>query len=71
MVTLKMMEAIVDQLAVKCAERARTGARSGEVYTPYAVESFDTERSLSNGCVHYFAVGLQSLCSLLSCHAIS
>lgn len=48
---LNMVEAMVDQVAAKCAARAKTGARSSEVYTPYAVDSFDTERSLSNGCV--------------------
>ena len=51
MVPLKLLEALVDQTASKCATFSKTGANS---FTPHAVSLFDTERDLSNGCVPLF-----------------
>lgn len=51
MMPLKMVEAIVDLTAAKCATFAGTGTNTSEVYTPHAVKTFDQERALSNGCV--------------------
>ena len=50
-VPLKLLEALVDQIAARCATRAKTGANSGEVFTKFAVETYEKERALSNGCV--------------------
>ena len=52
MVPLKLLEALVDQTASKCANFS--GANSSELFTPHAVSLFDTERVLSNGCVPLF-----------------
>ena len=54
MAPIKLMEALVDQIASKCATFSKTGANSSEIFTPYAVSLFDTERELSNGCVLLF-----------------
>ena len=54
MVPLKLLEALVDQIASKCATFSKTGANSSELFTPHAVSLFDTERDLSNGCVPLF-----------------
>ena len=54
MVPLKLLEALVDQTASKCATFSKTGASFSELFTPHAVSLFDTERDLSNGCVPLF-----------------
>ena len=54
MAPLKLMEALVDQTASKCATFSKTGANSSERFTPHAVSLFDKERDLSNGCVPLF-----------------
>ena len=54
MVPLKLLEALVDQIASKCATFSKTGANSSELFTPHAVSLFDTERDLSKGCVPLF-----------------
>ncbi|CAM9577734.1 unnamed protein product [Pylaiella littoralis] len=50
-IPLLMVEGIVDLVASKCAHHAKTGSTSGEHYTPHAVKTFDTERTLSNTLV--------------------
>ena len=50
-VPLKLLEALVDQIAARCATRAKTGTNSSEVFTKFAVETYEKERGLSNGCV--------------------
>ena len=54
MVPLKLLEALVDQTASKCATFSKTGANSSDLFTPHPVSLFDTERDLSNGCVSLF-----------------
>ena len=54
MVPLKLLEALVDQTASKCATFSKTGANSSELITPHAVSLSDTERDLSKGCVPLF-----------------
>ena len=54
MVSLNLLEALVDQTASKCATFSKTGANSSERFTPHAVSFFDTERDLSKGYVPLF-----------------
>ena len=51
MVPLKLLEALVDQTASRCATFSKTGANYSERFTPNAVSLFDKERDLSKGCV--------------------
>ena len=53
-VPLKLLEALVDQIAAWCASRAKTGANYSDVFTKFAVETYEKERGLSNGCVPVF-----------------
>ena len=53
---LKLLEALVDQTASKCATFSKTGANTSERFTPHAVRIFDKERHLSNKCVPLFFV---------------
>ena len=54
MVLLKLLEALVDQTASKCATVSKTGANSSELFTPHVVSLFDMERDLSKGRVPLF-----------------
>ena len=48
---MKLMETLVDQTAVRCAGRAKTGANSSEVFTKFAVVTYDKERDNRRECV--------------------
>ena len=50
-VPLKLREVLVGQIVARCATCAKTGVTSSEVFTKFAVETYEKERGLSNGCV--------------------
>ena len=51
MVPLKLLEALVDHTASKCATFSKPGANTSERFTPHAVRLFEEEMCIRKGCV--------------------